>query len=51
MTAQIQKEVSESVFEYLIGEILHMNYPLRSHDQNAAVIHRLDSLGFEVGYR
>jgi trafficking protein particle complex subunit 6 len=46
-----QREAAESAFEYLLGEILNLSYPLKANDQNAAVIQRLDSLGYEVGYR
>lgn len=46
-----QKEVAEASFEYLLGEVLNMSYPLKSNDQNAAIIQRLDTLGYEVGYR
>jgi hypothetical protein len=47
----VQKEVSESAYEYLLGEILSLSYPTKANDQNAAIIQRLDQLGYEVGYR
>ncbi len=46
-----QKEVSESAYEYMLGEILSMSYPVKASDQNAAIIQRLDQLGYDVGYR
>jgi hypothetical protein len=46
-----QKEVSESAYEYLLGEILSLNYQTKANDNNAALVQRLDSLGYEVGYR
>lgn len=46
-----QREISESAFEYMLGEILAMNYPVKANDQNAAIIQRLDQLGYDVGYR
>ena len=48
---QAQKEVAESAYEYLIGEILSMKYVSKATDQNAYIIQRLDSLGYDVGYR
>jgi len=49
--AQVQnKEVSESAYEYLLGEILSLKTP-KSADPNSQVIQRLDSLGYDVGYR
>jgi len=45
------KEISESAYEYLLGEILALNYPVKSNDEPAAVIQRLDLLGYDVGYR
>ena len=43
-------EVSESMFEYLMGEILALDYS-NSADPNASIAHRMDSLGYDVGYR
>jgi hypothetical protein len=28
-----------------------LSYPTKANDQNAAIIQRLDQLGYEVGYR
>ncbi len=50
-TQVIQKEVSESAYEYLLGEILSMNYPAKANDQNSHIVQRLDMLGYDVGYR
>jgi hypothetical protein len=55
-------EVSESAFEYLIGEILAMNYLQDGDESNNASVEgtseidffrsqRLDELGYQVGYR
>ena len=46
-----QREVAESSYEYLLGEILSLNYPTKANDQNASIVQRLDSLGYDVGYR
>ncbi len=60
--AQSTPEVSECAFEYLIGEILAMNYmggetdeELVTGDGNNEIdfikSQRLDDLGYQVGYR
>jgi hypothetical protein len=46
-----KKEVSESSFEYLLGEILNLSYPLPTNDQAGAEIRRLENLGYDIGYR
>jgi hypothetical protein len=46
-----QKEVSESAYEYMLGEILALNYQVKSNDQDASRIERLDRIGYDVGYR
>lgn len=48
-----KKEVSESAFEYLIGEILSLNLPNSSsfNDQQAATNRRLERIGYDVGFR
>jgi len=68
--SSIRKEVSESIFEYLLGEII-FPHPDSSTDSRTvveaqgsgndvtstgtnsttAVEHRLESLGYDVGYR
>ena len=50
--SQSEKEVSESAYEFLLGEILSLQYSTVAIDQqNAYVIQRLDALGYDVGYR
>jgi hypothetical protein len=46
-----KKEVAESGFEYLLGEILSLDYPMPSNDQAAEETRRLENIGYEVGYR
>ncbi len=46
-----QREVAESSYEYLLGEILSLSYPTKANDQNASITQRLDQLGYDVGYR
>ncbi len=56
---QSTNEVSESAFEYLIGEILSMNYAKSEEEKNMPDTidnefiksQRLDEIGFNVGYR
>ncbi len=56
---QSTTEVSESAFEYLLGEILSMNYTKTEEENNFPdgidnefiKSQRLDELGFSVGYR
>ncbi len=43
-----QREVSESSYEYLLGEMLSLTPP---NDQSGLSNQRLDQLGYEVGYR
>jgi hypothetical protein len=43
--------VAESSFEYLLGEILSLNYPSPSNDQAAEEMRRLENIGYETGYR
>jgi hypothetical protein len=50
--ASAKKEVSESAFEYLLGEILARESVLSSGaDSAAATEQRLELLGYNVGYR
>ena len=49
--SQSQKDVSESAYEFLLGEILSLKYSAVANDQNAYIIQRLDALGYDVGYR
>lgn len=46
-----RREVSESAFEYLLGEILNLDYPTSSNDQAFAVSRRLETIGYDIGYR
>jgi hypothetical protein len=46
-----RKEIAESSFEYLLGEIIHMNIPAKSNDSEAEAVKRLENIGFDVGYR
>jgi hypothetical protein len=46
-----RKEVSESAFEYLIGEILNVKYPGAPIDNDTDLAHRLENIGHDVGYR
>lgn len=51
-TQQQQNEISESAYEYLLGEIMSLKYPARKGtDQNSYVMQKLDALGYDVGYR
>lgn len=47
----VKREVSESCYEYLLGEILNLDYPTSSNDQNAAITQRLETIGHDIGYR
>lgn len=50
--SQARKEVSESAFEYLLGEILLNDSPQSGEEDNsAATEQRLELLGYSVGYR
>lgn len=46
-----KKEVSETCYEYLLGEILNLDYPTASNDQAAAITQRLETIGHDIGYR
>eukprot|EP01038_Epipyxis_sp_PR26KG_P004715 gene4715-6619_t len=47
-----QRDVSESAFEYLLGEIMSLTVPVaQTNDQSTAINQRLDQMGYEVGYR
>lgn len=59
---EVKKEVSESVFEYLLAEILaHSSTPINSNNaddaslsekgSSSAPTFKLESLGYDVGYR
>ena len=53
-TASPSREVSESAFEFLLAEIL--SQPAYSttdsiNEKNDSKLHRLDLLGYDVGYR
>lgn len=50
-TVNAKREVSESAYEYLLGEILNLDYPTNSNDQNAAIAQRLETIGHDIGYR
>ena len=48
----VRREVSESVFEYLLGEIIaRETVPSNSAETSTAVEQRLELLGYNVGYR
>lgn len=49
--AGTRKEVAESSYEYLLGEILSLDYPVASNDAVGAETRRLENIGYEVGYR
>ncbi len=49
--AESKTEVSESAFEFLLAEILAMPLPSSQLDSNTVLIQRLDSMGFDVGFR
>ena len=50
--SQARREVSESAFEYLLGEILLSDSPQSGEEDNsAAAEQRLELLGYSVGYR
>lgn len=46
-------EVSESAFEFLLAEILSQPAYMTDSvgDKNEVNLHRLDTLGYDVGYR
>lgn len=46
-----RKEVNESCIDYLIGEILFLDYPTESNDQHSKNIQRLENIGHDIGYR
>jgi hypothetical protein len=46
-----KKEVSETAFEYLIGEMINLEFLIKSNDKDAATVHRLEMIGHNVGYR
>eukprot|EP01039_Chlorochromonas_danica_P017893 gene17893-21398_t len=46
-----KREVSESSFEYFLGEILSLSYPMPSNDPVGEETRRLENIGYEVGYR
>jgi hypothetical protein len=46
-----RREVSETCYEYLLGEILNLDYPTSSNDQAAAITQRLETIGHDIGYR
>jgi hypothetical protein len=46
-----QKEVSESGYEYLLGEIMAVRFPVKHEDPSTSLTQRLDSMGFDIGYR
>ena len=55
---QATTEVSESAFEYLLGEILQMkpvihedSSLLTPSDMDFLICQRLDEMGFNIGYR
>lgn len=50
-TSGAKREVSESAYEYLLGEILNLESPAKVNDQAAAATERLEGIGFDVGYR
>lgn len=49
--ASTKREVSESSFEYFLGEILSLSYPMPSNDPVGEETRRLENIGYEVGYR
>lgn len=50
IVSQSKKLVSESVFELLLIEILNMQYP-GSDSDSTVLLQRLDTMGYDVGYR
>eukprot|EP01039_Chlorochromonas_danica_P006179 gene6179-6814_t len=46
-----KREVSESAFEYLLGEILNLEAPKHANDTSTATTERLEAIGYDVGYR
>lgn len=46
-----KREVSESAFEYFLGEILTLDYPTKANDASAATTERLEAIGYDIGYR
>lgn len=49
-----RREVSESAFEYLLAEILHSDVfaaPEEQMDDGTEPTHKLELLGYDVGYR
>ena len=53
-TASTNREVSESAFEFLLAEILSQpafSSADSSNEKNDSKLHRLDLLGYDVGYR
>jgi hypothetical protein len=52
MDAQGRKEVSESAYEYLLGEIIaRESVTTVSGDPDSQIEKRLEVLGYNVGYR
>ncbi len=49
--ASARKEVSETCYEYLLGEIVNLDHPTNSNDQAAAITQRLETIGHDIGYR
>jgi len=45
------REVAESSFEFLLGELVALDYPTKGNDPAVAIIQRLDTIGYDVGYR
>jgi hypothetical protein len=51
-SADVQRrEVSESIFEYLLGEMLNLDPPTGANDQLTATAERLEAIGYDIGYR
>ncbi len=49
-----KREVAECSLEYLLGEILNMDYlpkVVEGSDEVAATAKRLECIGYEIGYR
>lgn len=44
-------EISESAYEYLLGELLALSVPQTECDKHALLTKRLESIGYDVGYR
>jgi len=50
--SQQRKEVSESAFEYLLGEIMSRDVATADGEEMASVLEkRQEQLGYDVGYR